>query len=253
MSDFYKGYYEDHCFAHHGILGQKWGIRRYQNSDGSLTEAGRKRYGVERVDDYSGYSAKGAKRRLNDLDQAIVYNKRKYQDNTIATDVYGIRAKKMMNKMDAQQRPASERQKQKLQKIYRKNQESLKKAEKAHDMVEQGKSEIFKIFAGQVGKGNSVTLTGTTRNALTKGEKALAALGFVSSGAVGGAILGGLMASNGAIQSGYKYKVKEDGLGKLQVRDTAEADRYNLLNEQRVDRYDRQFEQIMDKDRKKSK
>lgn len=31
---------------HHGILGMKWGIRRYQNKDGSLTAAGKKRYGV---------------------------------------------------------------------------------------------------------------------------------------------------------------------------------------------------------------
>lgn len=29
---------------HHGILGQKWGVRRYQNADGSLTPAGKKRY-----------------------------------------------------------------------------------------------------------------------------------------------------------------------------------------------------------------
>lgn len=29
---------------HHGIKGQKWGVRRYQNSDGTLTEAGKKRY-----------------------------------------------------------------------------------------------------------------------------------------------------------------------------------------------------------------
>ncbi len=28
---------------HHGILGQKWGIRRYQNADGTLTDAGKKR------------------------------------------------------------------------------------------------------------------------------------------------------------------------------------------------------------------
>ena len=29
---------------HHGIKGQKWGVRRFQNKDGSLTAAGRKRY-----------------------------------------------------------------------------------------------------------------------------------------------------------------------------------------------------------------
>jgi hypothetical protein len=32
--------------AHHGIKGQKWGNRRYQNEDGSLTTEGRSRYGV---------------------------------------------------------------------------------------------------------------------------------------------------------------------------------------------------------------
>lgn len=31
--------------AHHGIKGQKWGLRRYQNFDGSYTKAGLERYG----------------------------------------------------------------------------------------------------------------------------------------------------------------------------------------------------------------
>ena len=31
---------------HHGIKGQKWGVRRYRNYDGSYTKAGLKRYGV---------------------------------------------------------------------------------------------------------------------------------------------------------------------------------------------------------------
>jgi hypothetical protein len=34
--------YEDSLY-HHGILGQKWGVRRFQNKDGSLTQAGKAR------------------------------------------------------------------------------------------------------------------------------------------------------------------------------------------------------------------
>lgn len=33
--------------VHHGILGQKWGVRRYQNADGSLTAAGKRRYELQ--------------------------------------------------------------------------------------------------------------------------------------------------------------------------------------------------------------
>lgn len=42
---YYQVIYSDELY-HHGIKGQKWGNRRYQNEDGSLTDAGRARYGV---------------------------------------------------------------------------------------------------------------------------------------------------------------------------------------------------------------
>ena len=32
---------------HHGVKGQKWGLRRFQNADGTLTSAGRQRYKVD--------------------------------------------------------------------------------------------------------------------------------------------------------------------------------------------------------------
>ena len=34
----------DIYLAHHGIKGQKWGVRRYQNQDGSLSQEGKNRY-----------------------------------------------------------------------------------------------------------------------------------------------------------------------------------------------------------------
>lgn len=43
---------ENNSLSHWGIKGMKWGRRRYQNSDGSLTPAGKKRYGDDSHEDY---------------------------------------------------------------------------------------------------------------------------------------------------------------------------------------------------------
>ncbi len=41
--------------VHHGIKGQKWGVRRYQNADGTLTAAGKKRYLNDMARDQDAY------------------------------------------------------------------------------------------------------------------------------------------------------------------------------------------------------
>lgn len=53
---------------HHGIFGMKWGIRRYQNKDGSLTPEGQKRYNtVTAAADYAGRKGNELKRQADDV------------------------------------------------------------------------------------------------------------------------------------------------------------------------------------------
>lgn len=78
---------------HHGILGQKWGIRRYQNADGTLTAAGKQRYGVSE----KARTSENYQNKLNDISEykgAIVTQFQKNQ----------IRMNKLQRKIEFKKR-----------------------------------------------------------------------------------------------------------------------------------------------------
>ena len=85
---------------HHGVKGQRWGVRRYQNANGSLTAAGRVRYNKLQTSEIS-----KVKKRL--ADDTKSYNKRndkietkiqKAKENNNAKKVSDLTEKKNINK-----------------------------------------------------------------------------------------------------------------------------------------------------------
>lgn len=67
---------------HHGILGMKWGVRRYQNADGSLTAAGKKRYGKMSNDAREAYNIKKKKvSEMSNEELRKLNNRKQLEDN----------------------------------------------------------------------------------------------------------------------------------------------------------------------------
>lgn len=73
--------------VHYGVLGMKWGVRRYQNKDGSLTAAGKKRYSTD---------IEGAKRKVFDAKSKQREAARQYNKATAGGMIYNSKAVKQL-------------------------------------------------------------------------------------------------------------------------------------------------------------
>lgn len=77
----------DKVLIHHGIPDQRWGVRRYQNYDGTLTPAGRERYGYTSSAD-TRYLAKASKKLEEDYKNDLKTAKARYKDDLASIKDY---------------------------------------------------------------------------------------------------------------------------------------------------------------------
>lgn len=75
----------DNVLIHAGIKGMRWGVRRYQNEDGTLTEAGKRRYQKAHDDDVAKDSKKA-------YDTAVKKHLGKHPGDTAGAEAAGVAA-----------------------------------------------------------------------------------------------------------------------------------------------------------------
>ena len=116
----------DEYLNHHGIRGQKWGVRRFQNSDGSLTAAGKSRYST-------GTAGSKVPAHLADVPKSTLKTAQKDAKETAEAKMYygegaGTRRKLIKNTVEERSKDPAYK---KAYDYYLENQDMAKAAEKA--------------------------------------------------------------------------------------------------------------------------
>lgn len=183
---------------HHGILGQKWGIRRFQNADGSLTEEGKKRYDSNKIR----RNARNLRNDLNTIDKEKVFAR---------SDVKSAEKKYNKAKEKAESNRTSKKRYERLAEKASIRKEELSDARKKYAEIEQAGKNLY----NRVANDNRYTLNSKEVSRFaSRGAQAAIGTGSATGGLIGGlAALAGVATVQkirgvGLYDSGTQYSVK---------------------------------------------
>ena len=163
---------------HHGVEGQKWGVRRYQNEDGSLTEAGRKRYGYSDLEkaarSRTDFGASYRTDRAADKRGRMAYKDSKYRDgsdkkrNMYERAAEGNRARKETYEEASKEMEAQGRMKTaiKMQAVANNNAQIAKQ----NQQIAKGKNAISRYWNALTSEGITKAYSATGREYMVNSE-----------------------------------------------------------------------------------
>lgn len=139
---------------HYGVTGQKWGVRRYQNPDGSLTPEGRQHYGLGNLDYNARYSGdKKSAKKAYKAERKALRNK--------VFDAYDIDEKEWDNdyaNLDKDENIGGHHEYRNAEK------ELFETSDKMYSSYKAGLKEVDRYLAGKYGQ--------ETINSIKRGDKA---------------------------------------------------------------------------------
>ena len=220
--------WEGDYLEHHGIRGMKWGVRRYQNEDGSLTTAGKQRYGMNEGEGQRKTSARKMQRDANNLDRGYANVAAEKQ---AANNQLNKRLRKTISYSqkkgygpDFQSHRDSDK---KLNRLMSKTEKSLKKTLQSVKQMKEIEALQYKIIAKAANNGYTVKSKPVVRLGNTGKQRvsSILAAAAVGGGAIPGAIIGGVRGATALKVDGQQFKIRKNGDGTQQLVN------YHNLNE----------------------
>lgn len=71
MGPYDKPFSPQEYLMHYGVKGMKWGVRRYQNKDGTLTKAGKERYSQNQQDGVDSFLKSVGSKKVSELTGSV--------------------------------------------------------------------------------------------------------------------------------------------------------------------------------------